>query len=64
MSDDKSKIRQQDRNRVSGSEGYEVDYFAQKHGLSSDEARQLIAEVGPNREKLDAAAEKWKSASE
>jgi hypothetical protein len=58
MADDKSKTDGRDRSRVSGSEPYEVEYFAQKHGLSAQQARDLIAEVGNDREKLDAAAGK------
>jgi hypothetical protein len=54
VADDKSKTDGRDRSRVSGSEPYEVEYFAQKHGLSAQQARDLIAEVG----KLDAAAGK------
>lgn len=58
MADDKTKQDGRDRSRVSGSEGYEVEYFAQKHGLSAQQARELIADVGNDREKLDAAAKK------
>jgi hypothetical protein len=58
VADDKSKTDGRDRSRVSGSEPYEVEYFAQKHGLSAQQARDLIAEVGNDREKLDAAAGK------
>ena len=60
MADDKSKRGKQDRSRVSGSEGYEVHYFALKHGLSAQQARDIIKDVGPNREKLNAAAAKTK----
>jgi hypothetical protein len=56
MADDTTKQGQQDRSRVSGSEAYEVEYFASKHGLSQEQARELIAKVGNDREKLDAAA--------
>ncbi len=58
MADDKSKTDGRDRSRVSGSETYEVEYFAEKHGLTAQEARDLIADVGNDREKLDAAAGK------
>ena len=61
MADDKSKRGAEDRARVSGSEGYEVSYFAQKHGISTEQARDLIHQVGNDREKLDAAAEKLKA---
>lgn len=56
MSDDKNNRGEPDRSRVSGSEPYEVRYFADKHGLSMDQARDLIERVGPDREKLDEAA--------
>ncbi|MBV9930187.1 MAG: DUF3606 domain-containing protein [Alphaproteobacteria bacterium] len=60
MSDDKSNRGAQDRARVAGSEGYEVDYFARKHGITAEQARELIRQVGNSREKLDAAAERLK----
>ena len=44
--DDKSHRGGTDRSRVSGSEGYEVDYFDKKHGN--------------NRKERDAAAERLK----
>jgi hypothetical protein len=63
MADDKSKRGGQDRRRVSGSEGYEVGYFARKHGISRDQAEGLIKKVGNDRAKLNAAAEKLTPAS-
>ena len=60
MADDKTNVGWQDRSRVSGEEGYEVRYFAEKHGISPDQARELIERVGNNRAELDAAAEKLK----
>jgi hypothetical protein len=57
MSDDKTKQGQQDRSRVAGGEPYEVAYFASRHGLTQEQARDLIARVGNDRAKLDAAAE-------
>jgi hypothetical protein len=33
MADDKNNVGGQDRSRVSASEPYEVEYFAQKHGI-------------------------------
>jgi hypothetical protein len=60
MADDKSNRGGQDRSRVSGEQGYEVDYFARKHGIMNDEAEKLIKEHGSNRATLDAAAEKLK----
>lgn len=58
MADDKSNVGGQDRSRVSGEQGYELDYFAQKHGISREQARDLIDRIGNDREKLDAAAER------
>ena len=60
MPDDKTKQGQQDRSRVAGGEPYEVAYFASKHGLTQEQARDLIARIGNDRAKLDAAAEAMK----
>ena len=38
MADDKSKRGGPDRRRVAGDEGYEVNYFARKHGISTQQA--------------------------
>lgn len=57
MADDTSKRGESDRSQVAGGETYEVDYFAEKHGISRDEASALIDRVGNDRAKLDAAAE-------
>jgi hypothetical protein len=51
---------QRDRRRVSASEPYEVGYFARKHGISEEQARQLIASLGNDRATLDAAVERLK----
>jgi hypothetical protein len=60
MADNKSKRGGRDRKRVAGGQGYEVSYFATKHGISRDEARKLIDRIGNDREKLNAAAEAHK----
>jgi hypothetical protein len=60
MPDDKSKIGEPDRSRVTADQNYEVGYLAGKYGLSSLQVRQLIARVGNDREKLDQAARKLK----
>jgi hypothetical protein len=62
MADDKTKVANQDRSRVAGGEGYEVEYFAQKHGIAPEEARNLIRQYGNNRETLDREAAKLKRA--
>ena len=56
MPDDKSKVGEPDRSRVAADQNYEVRYLAQKFGLSDEQARELIARVGNDREKLDNAA--------
>jgi hypothetical protein len=61
MADDKSKVGGQDRRTVAGNEPYEVEYFARKHGLSAQQARELISQHGNDRAALDAAAEKLKA---
>jgi len=57
MADNKAKRGRADRSRVAGGEGYEVNYFANKHGLTRQQARDLIERIGGNRDKLNAAAE-------
>ena len=49
-----------DRSRVAGGQGYELGYFARKHGISREEAKRLIERVGNDRAKLNAAAERLK----
>ncbi|MDB5318330.1 MAG: hypothetical protein JWO24_4174 [Rhodospirillales bacterium] len=63
MADDKMKRGGADRQRVAANEPYEVEYFARKHGLSRQEAERLIREIGNDRAKLDAAAEKLQKSS-
>jgi hypothetical protein len=60
MADDKSNRGEPDRSRVSGSEDYEVEHFARQHGISAEQARQLIAEHGNNRDELAKAAQRLK----
>jgi hypothetical protein len=43
---------------VSGSEPYEVAYFAGKHQITMEQARNIIAEHGPSRQACDLAAER------
>jgi hypothetical protein len=37
---------------------YSVDYFARKHDISPEQARELMRKVGRNRDKLNEAAAK------
>lgn len=61
MADNKSKRGGADRRTVAAGEGYEVRYFARKHGITKDQAETLIKRVGNDRTKLNAAAEKLKA---
>jgi Protein of unknown function (DUF3606) len=58
MADDRRKRGSADRSRVSGSEPYEVAYFAKKHGITQAQARALIKKHGNSRKTLDAAAKR------
>ena len=58
MADNKSNRGGRDRSRVAAGQGYELGYFARKHGISRDQARSLIDRIGNDRDKLNAAAEK------
>jgi hypothetical protein len=60
MADDTSNRGSQDRARVAGGQDYEVRHFAERHGISMEQAEQLIAEHGNNRDKLDEAARQMK----
>ena len=55
MSDDKTK-QGLDRKFVAAGEDCEVRHFADRHGISIEQAEKLIAQHGNSREKLDEAA--------
>ena len=46
---------QSDRSRVSASDPSEVRYFANKHGLTSDQVLDLIKQHGNDRKTLEEA---------
>ncbi|OJZ07799.1 DUF3606 domain-containing protein [Sphingobacterium sp. 40-24] len=48
MADNKSKKGRQDRNQVSGSENYEINYFKTKMGVSSQAVVGAIKATGSN----------------
>ena len=56
MSDNTSKRGAADRNRVAADQGYELRYFARKHGLTTAQANDLIRRIGNDRAKLNEAA--------
>ena len=60
MSDDKNDRGGQDRSRVAGDQEYEVRYFADRHGISVEQAQQFIDQHGNSRDKLDEAARQVK----
>ena len=60
MADNKNKRGGPDRKRVAGGEGYEVYYFARKHGITAAQAREIIRRIGNDRDKLNAEASKLK----
>ena len=53
MADDKNLKDERDRNRVSGSEEYELQYLAEKLNVSAEEIRNAIEKVGNNRDKVE-----------
>lgn len=58
MADNRSQIGEPDRSRVVAAEHYEVQHLAGRHGLSTDEARELIERFGNDRDTLDREAAK------
>ena len=53
MADNKNLRDGRDRNRIDGSEDYEVQHVAEKLGVSAQEVRRAIEQVGNNREKVE-----------
>ncbi len=58
MGDDTSKQDGRDRSKVAGGQDYEVQYLAEKTGISIDQARQLVRRHGNDRETLEREARK------
>lgn len=54
MSDNKQKTGGQDRGKVAGGQDYEVDYLAEKLGVSREKVKAAIAAVGNDRKKVEA----------
>jgi hypothetical protein len=50
-----------DAAKASNALGYEARYFAHRHRISRAVAEKLIAEIGPDRAKLDEAARALKA---
>jgi hypothetical protein len=58
MADDKTFVGGQDRKRVAGEEEYEVQAFAQRHGMTPQEVRDMIERIGNDRDALEREAAK------
>jgi hypothetical protein len=54
----KRKKRSNDIRRRLSDVPYSVDYFARKHDISLEQARELMRKVGRDRDKLNEAAAK------
>ncbi|MGA0608414.1 DUF3606 domain-containing protein [Phenylobacterium sp. VNQ135] len=61
IADSKTDVGEPDRSRVSGAEAYEVRDFAGAHGITPDQARELIRPHGDDRDARDRAAQRLKS---
>lgn len=53
MADDKNLRGGRDRLRISANEQYEIRYMAEKLGVSENEVRKAIQQIGDNREKVE-----------
>lgn len=53
MADNKDLRDGRDRERVAGSEEYEVSYLAEKLNVSAEEVKRAIEKVGNSREKVE-----------
>jgi hypothetical protein len=53
MSDDKNIQDGRDRSKVDGNESYELSYLEEKLGVSREQVKKAIKEVGNSREKVE-----------
>lgn len=60
MSDDKKKIGKPDRDLVSSTEPYEVDYLAKKHQLPAPLIKKVVEQEGPSRKAVEKYLEEMK----
>ena len=54
MADDKKSRDGRDRSRVAGNEDYELRHVAEKLGVSMEEVRKAVEQVGNDRQKVEA----------
>jgi hypothetical protein len=53
MSDNKNIQDGRDRSKVDGNESYELSYLEEKLGVSREQVKKAIEEVGNSREKVE-----------
>jgi len=54
MADNKNIQDGRDRSKVDGNSDYELDYVAQKHGVSREKVKEAIQAVGNSRDQVEA----------
>ena len=59
MPDNKREVGR-DRKRVAAGQAYELSYFRRKHGLTADQAKEIIKKAGDDRDKANELAEQAK----
>ncbi len=61
MSDNKKNIGKPDRDRISLSEDYEVQHWSKKFGVSSEELKKAVKQVGSNATDVETYFQKGKA---
>ncbi len=61
MSDDKTNADEPDRNRAASEDDGDLQYLANKHKITTEQAQELIRKHGDNRAALDEAAARLRS---
>jgi hypothetical protein len=54
MADDKTKAGGQDRTRINTSEDYEVRYWTEKFGVTAEQLKAAVQQVGANAAAVEA----------
>lgn len=62
MANGQSRPTRPSTGRTYAGQGYDLTYFARKHGLSKQQAREIIRKVGHDRDKLNRAAAELRGA--
>lgn len=53
MADDKTKPDNENHNKVSTSDDYEINYIVKKMGVTVEQVREAIKNVGNHRERIE-----------